>query len=132
MDERRMGQRVSPTDLTILWCPLGTKVGARKAKHQPAVARVIDLSQTGAQVVAREDDRVQRGGSLDIVLHDVSCQVRVRWIRPTSVDGVLAYGIEFIRPSPDLTQTISDVFADAYAREGLELRAPPVARRTGW
>src|SRR5690625_4220818 len=96
--ERRMGERVSPTDLTLLWCPPGTKVGARRGKRQPALARVVDLSHTGAQVMARDDDRVQRGISMQIILRDVACEVRVRWIRPTSNPDVLAYGIEFMSP----------------------------------
>lgn len=130
--ERRMGERVSPSDLTLLWCPPGTKVGARRGKKQPAVARVVDLSHTGAQVMARADDRVQRGASLDIILRDVPCEVRVRWIRPTSNPEVLAYGIEFMRPPRALTDIITEVFAEVYAREGLELRPQPVARRTAW
>ena len=130
--ERRMGERVSPTDLTLLWCPPGTKVGARRGKKQPALARVVDISHTGAQVMARDDDRVQRGISMEVVLRDVVCEVRVRWIRPTSNPEVLAYGIEFMRPTRDFTNVITDLFAEAYARDGLELRPQPVARRTGW
>lgn len=132
MDDRRMGQRVSPTDMTVVWCPPGTKVGSRRASKQPGVARVLDISQTGAQLVAKVDERIQRGAALDLIMRDEPCEVRVRWIRPTSVEDVLAYGIEFIHPSPEITQIITDVIRECYARDGLELRAPPVARRTGW
>lgn len=131
MTERRMGERVSPTDLTVLWCPPGTKVGARRASKQPLVARVLDISQTGAQVVAQADDRIKRGSHLVVVLADVPCDVRVRWQRPTNVDEVLAYGIEFLRPSPEFAQAIVDVFRECYRRDGLELRPPPTARQYG-
>ena len=132
MTERRMGERVSPTDLTVLWCPPGTKVGARRAKKAPLVARVLDISQTGAQVVAPEDDRVQRGTTLVLILRDEPCEVRVRWTRPTNVEAVSAYGIEYLRPSPEFAQTIVDVFRECYERDGLELRPPPVSRNTVW
>jgi hypothetical protein len=132
MDDRRMGQRVSPTDLTVLWCPPGTKVGARRSAKQPGVARVLDISQTGAQVVTNADDRVQRGTTLEVVLRDVPCDVRVRWVRPTNVDTVLAYGIEFLHIPLEFQEIVTDVIRECYERDGLELREPPIARRTGW
>jgi hypothetical protein len=132
MDERRMGQRVSPTDLTVLWCAPGTKVGSRRASKQPSLARVLDLSQSGAQVVAGADDRIQRGTILEIQLADAWCEVRVRWVTPTNVDGVLAYGIEFLRPGPAMVEAVTQVIRECYARDGLELKAPPIARKTGW
>jgi hypothetical protein len=132
MDERRMGQRVSPTDLTVLWCAPGTKVGALRASKRPSVARVVDISQSGAQVVAGADDRIQRGTTLEIQLREVWCDVRVRWIGPTTVDGVLAYGIEFLAPSPGMADTITDIIRECYERDGIELRPPPVERRTSW
>lgn len=132
MDERRMGQRVSPTDLTVLWCAPGTKVGARRASKRPSVARVVDLSQSGAQVVAGADDRIQRGTTLDIQLRDVWCEVRVRWVGPTTIDGVLAYGIEFVAPDPAMVEAVTSVIRECYERDGIELRPPPIARKTGW
>jgi hypothetical protein len=132
MDERRMGQRVSPTDLTVLWCAPGTKVGSRRASKRPSIARVLDISQSGAQVVAGADDRIQRGTALDIQLRAVWCEVRVRWVRPTTVDGVLAYGIEFVAPDTALVEVVTDIIRECYERDGRELRAPPVARKTGW
>ena len=132
MHERRMGQRVSPTDVTVLWCAPGTKVGSRRASKRPTLARVIDLSQSGAQVVAGADDRIQRGTTLDIQLRDVWCEVRVRWVTGTNVDGVLAYGIEFLRPGPQMVEEVTNVIRECYERDGLELKAPPIARKTAW
>lgn len=132
MINRRMGERVYPTDLTVAWCPPGTKIGARRASKQPKLARIVDISQTGAQAIAEADDRVQRGINVTVILADVPCEARVRWIGPTNVDGVAAYGIEFIGQSRAFTEAIVEVFRQCYAREGLALRPPPVERRTGW
>ena len=132
MNDRRMGQRVSPSDLNVVWCPPGTKVGARRASKQPLIARVLDISQTGAQVVAPEDDRVKRGGVAALILDEIPCEIRIRWVRPTNVDGVMAYGIEFVRPDNDFAEAIVEVIRECYERDGLELRPPPVARRHGW
>jgi hypothetical protein len=131
MIERRMGERVSPTDLTVVWCPPGTKVGARRANKQPLIARVVDISQTGAQIIAGDDARVHQGVMCVVILHDVPCEVRVRWERPTNRQGVTAYGIEFVAPGLEFSDAITEVFRECYARDGLELRPPPVGRRYG-
>ncbi len=132
MINRRMGERVFPTDLTVAWCPPGTKVGSRRASKQPKVARIVDMSQTGAQAIAEDDDRVHRGSTVTIILADVPCEARIRWIGPTNVAGVSAYGIEFLGQSRAFADALVEVFRECYARDGLELRPPPVERRTGW
>lgn len=132
MDNRRMGNRVAPSDLTVLWCPPGTKVGARRASKQPAVARVLDISLSGMQVVARDDKRVQRGATLEVVMRELVCPVRIRWVRPTNKEGVSAYGVEFVKPSLDVVNAIEDVMRECYARDGIELKERPVSRMTGW
>ncbi|MGY6501534.1 MAG: PilZ domain-containing protein [Acidimicrobiales bacterium] len=127
-----MGNRVAPTDLTVLWCPPGTKVGARRASKQPVPARALDISLSGMQVVARHDERVQRGVTLEVVLRDVVCTMRVRWIRPTNKDGVSAYGVEFVNPSIHVANAVEDIMRECYAREGIEMKERPVSRMTAW
>ena len=132
MDNRRMVLRVRPDAMGVLWCLPGTTVGHRKERKRPPVARVLDVSHTGMQVAAPDDDRIVRGVALEIVIGDVTALVRVRWVKPTTTPGWNCYGIEFLRPTPAVQAAIVEVIRACSDRDGIELREESAVRRPLW
>ena len=132
MDNRRMLTRVRPDDLTVLWCTPGTKVGARRESKRPPVARVLDISHTGMQLVAPADERIQRGTQLEVVIESITTPVRVRWLGPTNVEGVHAYGVEFLQMNRELEDLVIGIIHECAARDGVELPEPPPDRPPIW
>ena len=131
-DNRRIVLRVRPDALGVLWCLPGTKIGHRKESKRPPVAKVIDVSHTGMQVAAPCDDRIVRGVVIEVVIGDVTTPVRVRWTQQTTTPGWSCYGVEFLRPTPEVQQAIVDVIRDCSARDGIELREEAAVRRPMW
>lgn len=132
MDNRRLGDRARPDDLSVQWVVPGTKVGARRESKRPPAARVLDISHSGLQVVAPADKQIQRGTTLEVVIRDVSTGVRVRWVELTNVQGVLAYGVEFVKAPPALREVVSQIIEETFRSQGIELRDQPPERRTIW
>lgn len=132
LSNRRIGHRVRPADLQVLWCLPGTVVGHRRAKKRPPTARVVDLSFTGMQVVAPVDRRIVRGSNIEMVLEGLSIVDRVRWIRPSEEPGTALHGVEMLHQTPELTRMITSIIEACDVRDGIELREEPAVRRTIW
>lgn len=83
-------------------------------------------------MVAPADKQIQRGTTLEVVIRDVSTGVRVRWVERTNVQGVLAYGVEFVKAPPALREVVSQIIEETLNSQGIELRDQPPERRTIW
>lgn len=132
LDNRRIGHRVRPADLEVLWCLPGTVVGHRRAKKRPPAARVVDLSFTGMQVIAPVDKRIVRGATIEMTLEGLSIIGRVRWIRASDVPGSALHGVEMLNQTPEITRLITSIIEACDIRDGIELRDQPAVRKTMW
>ena len=129
---RRLGRRVAPRGLDVLWCLPGTVVGHRRESRRPPRAEVVDLSFTGMQVLSTPDARVQPGALVDVVIGGITTPVRVRWIGESDRRRKVRYGVEMVRPSSELTELLSRIVVDCDVRDGIELREMPVCRPIAW
>ncbi|QGG96679.1 PilZ domain-containing protein [Actinomarinicola tropica] len=132
LSNRRIGHRVRPENLEVLWCLPGTVVGHRREKKRPPTGRVVDLSFTGMQVVAPLDKRIGRGTTIEVVLEGMTVPVRVRWIGEADEPGMGLHGVEMLHQSPDLTRLLTSIIEACDIRDGVELREPPPVRQTLW
>lgn len=132
LGNRRLGHRVQPEGLEVLWCLPGTEVGHKRESKRPPAGRVLDLSFTGAQVLAPTHKKVERGVVLPIVLEGVMAPVRIRWVRESDEPGHSLFGVEFLGQTPTFTEVVNRLIVQCSLREGIELREPPVGRRTVW
>jgi hypothetical protein len=132
LGNRRLGHRVQPESLEVLWCVPGSVVGHKRESKRPPTARVVDLSFTGMQVLAPVHKKVTAGSVLGIVMEGSSSPVRVRWIREAKEPGQALFGVEFVGQTPRFMETVNRLIVECSLREGIELREPPLGRRTVW
>ena len=132
VSNRRLGHRVQPDRLDILWCLPGTVVGHRKERKRPPTARVVDMSFTGMQVEAPTHKDLVRGAVMEVVIDEVRTPVRIRWIRASDQPGMALFGIELLRQTPELTRVVTSIIESCDVRDGIELREPPKSRMTYW
>ena len=103
---RRIGERtaIEPTDIT--WLPVQKKPRLRR-RTKPKPALLVQLSVTGAGVVAPADFAVHAGTRAVIEIDGLHGLVEVRHIEPSNDPFMSLYGVEFLSLDPKLSQRIN-------------------------
>ena len=93
--EKRLGKRQSTPDIRIGWrIDRETRRGLRM-KPDPQEGVIIDISVTGAGVLAPASDELRPGSRVRISFDSHEGTVSVRRIAPTSDPAVSRYGVTF-------------------------------------
>ena len=98
---RRLGERLAVHGLVLGWNTRGRRT-PRWKHRQFDEADVIDVSVTGAQLLAPDDLRIIVGHRVTIVAGGAIGAVRVKRIVPVSNGPLALYGVEFITLEPPL------------------------------
>ena len=97
--ERRIGFRRSVLGVEMLLPPPPARFGRRRP--QPVVARLLDLSVSGAGLLAPTLDALQINATVPVELHGETGKVKVRTVRPTDQPGRTRYGVQFVGTALD-------------------------------
>lgn len=104
--------------LTVEW---NTRGKVRSSRVRPRHADVLDVSITGARLVAPQKPSVAVGQTITIAAGGSRGTVTVRHIELLSHAHLAAYGVEFLRLEPGLEAFLfSQIATDR--PEGLELK----------
>ncbi len=107
---RRIGERVPHRLDEIEWRPPTPRRLFRGAP-KPLTAQLVDLSVTGARVLAPEVPALSRGTRVQICVRGHHGVVEVRRIEPSTVDGLTTYGVEFVVLDDGLTELVGQVLS---------------------
>lgn len=92
---RRIGERLNVHGIVLSWNTGGRRTP--KWKRRPFdEADVVDVSISGAQLLAPDDGKVQVGDTVTIVAGGAIGSVIVRRIVPISQGGLAVFGVEFL------------------------------------
>jgi hypothetical protein len=110
---QRIGQRYDVDGgIPVMWGGSG--------KGRATLARVVNVSVTGAGVVASDESRAEVGDEWLLTMGETSAMVKVREIRDLGSKGTLYYGVEFLSDTPDeLIQVLNEVI-ESQSEEQLE------------
>lgn len=99
--QRRIGERLGVQGLVVGWNTRDRRIP--RWRHRPFVeADVIDVSVSGAQLLAPITSGIAVGTELTIAAGGALGRVRVRRIVPMSQQPLACYGIEFVELDPAL------------------------------
>lgn len=112
--ERRLGQRRVLGPVAVRWRLDGD--GDPMSEAAPERAGLLDLSASGARIMARSCDDLAVGDITRVQICDASGPVIVRRITPSSQPGFSTFGIEFADPLSPLPQLIHQELARQAAR----------------
>jgi hypothetical protein len=94
---RRLGERILVGDVFLRW-RLDEVVTTRfrTRPRDPSVARLLDVSVSGARVVAAAATDLRRGSVVLVELGDARAVLRIRWIENFGDEEWRTYGTEFV------------------------------------
>lgn len=118
--DRRLGQRFDVEGLEIVWVTRhpGDDGGLLRRKVSHLVeqsARLVDVSVTGAAVIAPASHHVQRGSTALIRIDGEEAVVRVERCSPTLRPRLMRYGVQFRRVDPALRARLEAVVDEGRA-----------------
>lgn len=94
---RRLGERIPLGEVLIAWRVGEVLPGRLRDKPRPAeVGRVLDISVSGAAIVAPSAAELRPGRAVAISLDETDALVRIRRIDEFGDDGWRIYGVEFL------------------------------------
>ena len=111
--EKRLGKRQSTPDITIGW---RTDHEARKGlrmKPDPQEGLIVDLSVTGAGVLAPTADDLRPGMRVKVSFRGEDGSVIVRRVSPTTDPAVTRYGVSFQDFDQRLLNAVNAVLAES-------------------
>lgn len=121
--ERRLGQRHVLGPVAVRWriddAPVfddGDALDGVRAGSRPEPAGLLDLSASGARILARDCTDLAVGDTTTIQIRDASGPVIVRRITSSSMPGFSTYGLEFANPFSPLPQLIHQELAQRRGR----------------
>jgi hypothetical protein len=106
--ERRLGARHVLGPVAVRW-RVDEEVVApvdRSRRDGPEPAGLLDLSVSGAKIMARTSDDMSVGDWTMVSIRGATGPVVVRRIVPAAQDGFSHYGLEFLDPLSPLTQLV--------------------------
>lgn len=121
---RRLGERIALGEVLLAWRVDEVIPGRLRDKPRPVeVGRLIDVSVSGAAIVAPSDPTIRRGRAVVIRLDDTDAVVRVRRISALEGDDDWCiYGVEFVE---------ADLHFRGWINSLLDARRPN-SRELGW
>ena len=122
-DERRIGKRRGVEPVRVGWMldrheRVGRRVRRRLA-GTPDHGVLLDVSVSGAQVLAPADPEVRIGSRFDVEIKGVVGRVVVRRIVHSATPDLCLYGIEIPPESEDLARLFSESLYTLYSRPHL-------------
>ncbi len=116
---RRLGERLLPEgDLLVAWRTDRPARGLRR-KEAP-LARLADISVTGAGLVAPDDDDLGAGSVLMVGFDGADAVVRVRHRTPLPEPGWCFYGVEFVTTDPRIDAWVAELLDGRRSRRLLD------------
>ncbi len=111
---RRIGDRLPIVIDGVEWRPCGTPRRRLLRRGAPAVqvARIVELSVTGAGIVGPADPPLARGAQVQLRIHGVDGLVEIRRVQPTDAPDLARYGVAFVRLHPELERFVSDAIGN--------------------
>lgn len=102
--QRRLVERYRVEQFRLAWDVQERKAGllGRRRESSSRAGEVMDVSITGAAVLAPTDPTIRRGSTVVIEVDGHRGAVRVRHVRPTEDPERSVYGIEFAEVEPEL------------------------------
>lgn len=117
---RRLGERLQLGEVLIAWRVDEVIPGrVRDRPRPPEVGRLIDVSVSGAAIVAPAATELRPGRAVVIRLDDAEAVVRIRRIVDFGEEGWLLYGVEL---------TEADLAFRDWINSLLDVRRPQVAQ----
>jgi hypothetical protein len=107
--ERRIGVRVPVEGIEVRWLPSPDVIDLRS---EAWLARVVEVSVTGAVVEASSSLPVELAGPATLRYGSVDSAVTVRHASPTDTEGVTRYGVEWKRLEDPLQRVVYGAVAD--------------------
>lgn len=106
---QRIGHRYDLAGLDVRWGPGNGKAG-----------QIVDLSVSGAGIVAPTDRRAAVGEVITIAIEGQPTEAIVRDIRPAERDGYQHYGVEFLDTPAELLAVLNRVVGRTSHQPDLE------------
>lgn len=80
----------------------------RRRRHRdPEVGRLVDISVSGASVVAPAADDIGPGSVVLMQLGNARAAARIRRVESFDAEGWRIYGVEFVEVSPELLEWVN-------------------------
>lgn len=93
----RLGERIDLGEVFVSWRVDELVPGRLRDKARPPeIGRVVDVSISGAAIVAPTSPQLRRGRPVCIRLDDADAVVRIRRIEEIGDDDWRLYGVEFV------------------------------------
>ena len=122
-DERRIGKRRGVEPVRVGWMvDRPERVGRRLRRRlagMPGHGVLLDVSVSGAQVLAPADPEIRIGTRFDIEVKGVVGRVVVRRIVHSATPDLCLYGVEIPPESGDLARLFSESLFTPYPRPNL-------------
>ncbi|HYI60496.1 MAG TPA: PilZ domain-containing protein [Acidimicrobiales bacterium] len=108
--ERRLGQRHVLGPVAVRW-RLDDAPATEDGGATPERAGLLDLSVSGARIMARDCDDLAVGDITTVQIRGAAGPVIVRRITPSSQSGFSTFGLEFADPTSNLPQLVHQELA---------------------
>lgn len=108
--ERRIGVRVPTDGIEVRWIPGPDVIDLR---DDAFLGRVVEVSVTGAAVVASSSLPVEVAAHARLRFGDTESTVTIRHVSPTENEAVSCYGVEWGRLEDPLRELVYGAVADA-------------------
>lgn len=105
---RRLGERIPIGDVLLVW--RAEDEGDRRSRRrgaEPEVGRLLDVSVSGAAVVAPTATELRAGSAVLVQLGNARAVVRVKRIEDFGDDDWRTYGVEFVETEPEFLDWIN-------------------------
>ena len=111
--DRRLGERHVLGPVAVRWRLDGFTIEPERLVDAsgPQRAGLLDLSASGALVMARTADDLHVGDWLMISIQGATGPVIIRRIVASAMPGFSQYGVEFLDPMSELTQVVHTILA---------------------
>lgn len=113
---RRLGERLDVSGIVVDWNVGATKASLLRRRRRDR-ADVIDVSVTGAQLLAPSNERLAVGDTLVIGAYGDTGTVQIRRISPVNNGKISVFGVEFLELEPALAELLFTTIAETRPTE---------------
>jgi hypothetical protein len=99
---RRIGERLATPDLVVTWEV--SRKGRFRTKIEVEPVQVLNVSATGAALVAPRVPGLMRRSVVPIHVNGTTMMAKVMRDEPTAIVGMTAYGVQFLDPEADAVE----------------------------
>lgn len=118
---RRLGERIPIGDVFMVWRASDEgDARPKRSRREPELARLLNVSVSGAAVVAPTAADLRRGSVLLVQLGNARAAVRIKRIEEFGEADWRTYGVEFVETDPEFLEWISHVLAGRRSSDLIE------------